>query len=87
MNNIIIYSTPECPYCNNLKELLNNDNITYIDKNVNLDENKEEYEKVSELSKSDMIPLVLIKKNFLVPNVSFNTIKECYEIIKKLISD
>ena len=84
---IKIYSIPECPFCNELKEKLTNENVEFEDLNIFLDENTEEHTEVMEFTKSDEVPIVKINKYFLVPNVSFHSINECVETIKKLLSE
>jgi len=81
---IKIYSIPECPYCTDLKEKLTKENIDFEDVNVFLDENVEEHESIVVFTKSEEVPIVKIDKQFLVPNVSFHSIDECVDIIKKL---
>jgi len=36
-HNIIVYSTPTCPYCHMAKDYLASKNIPFIDKNVAID--------------------------------------------------
>ena len=81
-----VYSIPECPYCTELKEILQNEGIEFIDVNVNLDENQEEYDKVYEITNSDEVPIVLVNKQFLIPNTSFKTIKEAANLTKKFLT-
>jgi glutaredoxin len=83
---IQIYSIPECPYCNELKELLTKEDIKFVDINVNLPENQKTYEKISEVTKSEMVPIIRVGKKLLVPEVSFKTIKEACEITKNLLT-
>jgi glutaredoxin len=84
---IKIYSIPECPFCNDLKQKLTNQNIEFEDLNIFLEENIEEHTEVMEFTKSDEVPIVRINKHLLVPNVSFHSIDECVETIKKLSSE
>jgi|688.fasta_scaffold289459_2 glutaredoxin 3 len=84
---IRIYSIPECPYCSDLKEKLTDQNIEFEDVNVFLEENVEEHKEVAEFTKSEEVPIVRVNKHFLVPNVSFHSIDECVETIKKLSSE
>lgn len=37
-HNIIVYSTPSCPYCHMAKEFLSSKNISFVDKNVAIDD-------------------------------------------------
>lgn len=82
---IKVYSIPECPYCTELKEILTNEGVQFIDVNVNLPENEEEYNKIYEITKSDEVPIVLVNKQLLVPNVSFKSITECASLTKKFL--
>jgi glutaredoxin len=82
---ITIYTFPECPYCNTLKEYYIKENIEYKEVNVELKENEKEWKKISELSKSDMVPLIKVNKQLLVANVSFKTIEEAVEVTKKFL--
>ena len=84
---IKIYTTENCKYCKKLKNMLDEEKITYDEVNVDLDENKTEYEKMAKITESDMVPLILIKKQALVPEVSFNSIDEAVTITKKLLKN
>ncbi len=82
---IRIYSIPQCPYCNELKALLIQEEIEFEDINVNLPEHLAEFNKLSEITKSDEVPIVKVGKQLLVPNVSFKTITEAVELTKKFL--
>lgn len=82
---IRIYSIPECPYCTELKEILTNEGVEFTDVDVNLPENEEEYDKIHEMTKSDEVPIVLVNKQLLVPNVSFKSIREAADLTKKFL--
>ena len=80
-----VYSIPQCPYCAELKEKLTENNIEFVDVNVYLEENKEEYDKIVEKTKSDEVPIVRVGTQLLVPNVSFHSISEAYDLTKKFL--
>lgn len=82
---IKIYTIPNCPYCNELKSMLTNEGVEYQEIDVNLPENEQEWNKLHEVTKSDMVPIVLVERQILVPNVSFKTIRECADITKKIL--
>lgn len=87
MNKLIrIYTIPQCTYCTELKELLNEANIEFTNVDVSLPENQDEYNKVFTKSNSDEVPIIMVGNQLLVPNVSFSTIKEAYLLTKKFIS-
>lgn len=85
MEKIKLYSTPTCPYCTELKGLLTKEGIEFKDINVNLPENQAEFLKLHEITKSDDVPIIKVGKKLLVPNVSFKSIHEGFEITKKLM--
>ena len=82
---VTIYSIPQCPYCNELKEMLTENNIEFKDVNVFLDENKTEYDAIVEKTKSDEVPIVKVGTQLLVPNVSFHSINEAFDLTKKFL--
>lgn len=82
---VTIYTFPECPYCTELKEILVSEGIEFKDVNINLDENKEEFEKILEVSKAEEVPVIKIGKQLLIPNVSFRSIKEAAELTKSFL--
>ena len=83
---VTIYSFPECPYCKELKEIYDNEGIEYRDVNISLEENLEEWNSIAEASKAEEVPVVKIDRQLLVPNVSFQSIREAVEITKKFLA-
>lgn len=81
-----IYSIPSCPYCVELKEILTTEGIAFTDVDVSLSENSEEFDKIYNITKSDEVPVVLIGKQILVPNVSFTTIRQGADLIKQFLA-
>ena len=80
-----VYTIPECSYCKELKEILKNEGIEFVDINVNLPEHEKEYNKLVELTKSNDVPIVKVEKQLLVPNVSFRSIREAADLTKKFL--
>ena len=80
-----IYSIPECPFCTELKEILTKEGIEFTDVNVNLPENEKEYDQIYEVTKSEEVPIVLVGKQLLVANVSFQSIREAADLTKKFL--
>ena len=77
-----VYSVENCPYCKELKEMLTNDGVEFIDVDVNKPENEDEFNKLYEVTKCDDVPMVKVGNQILVPNVSFRSIKELFNLIK-----
>lgn len=80
-----LYTIEECPYCNELKTLLKNGNVEFVEVNVNNPENEAEFNKLYEITKCDDVPMVKVGNQLLIPHVSFNSIDECYNLTKKLL--
>ena len=82
---IRVYSIEGCIHCNELKELLEVEGIKYVDVDVNLPENEKEFEKVSEITKCESVPIIKVGAKLLAPDISFHTIKEAFELTKTFI--
>lgn len=85
---IVVYTMKGCPHCVNFKEMLKNESIEFIDRDI--DEFEEEYKLFSEVTDNDLIPALLIiegneKKNksyLYVPDRDYNELTEAVEIVK-----
>lgn len=82
---VTIYTMNNCPYCSELKELYDKENIEYRNVDIDLPENKEEVDKILEASKAEEVPIVRIEKQLFIPNVSFKTIVEAVELTKRFL--
>lgn len=82
-----VYTMEGCPYCNKLKGLLKDDDIEFKEIDINDKKYKLEFNKIMEISGADSVPIVIVKKKILIPEKSFMTIEEGFEIIKKLLNE
>lgn len=80
-----IYTIENCPYCRELKNLLTNEGIEYTEVDVNKDENQVEFDKIYEVSKCNDVPMILINKQLLVPNISFKSLNEAFTLTKQFL--
>ena len=87
MKRVRLYGYDECPYCQELKNLYEKNNIdfTYID--VEDSENKKEFEKIMEIGKTDSVPIILVNKTILAPENSFKTINEALQLTNKFLNE
>jgi glutaredoxin len=81
-----LYSIENCPYCNQLKEMLTTNGINFIEIDVNDPKNEDEFNKLYEITKCDDVPMVLVKNQILIPNVSFRSIDELFGLIKQFLN-
>lgn len=83
---INIFSMKGCPHCDNLKNKLKENNIEFVE--LDIDDNNLLYERFSKKVDNEFLPAILIGKTAYVPEKSFNTIDEAVELVKKhLIKD
>jgi glutaredoxin len=89
MKKIFIFSSDECKACIFLKKLLQEENITYIDINKNLPQNKLLWDNVTSEINSTALPLLFIQEenNYegtaYIADQDWKTYKELIEIIKR----
>lgn len=72
-----------CPYCKELKDLLDGEALPYEEVDINAPENKEECDKIFEVSKCDSVPIIRVGNQILAPDISFYSIKEAFDMTKK----
>jgi len=75
----------DCSYCEELKGFLDGENIEYTDVDINKEENKEESDTVFKITNTNSVPIVRVENQLLAPDVSFSSIEECFELIKKFM--
>jgi len=87
--NIFLYTMYGCPYCSEVKELLNNEGIEYTERDC--DEYEMQYEILKSNTDNDYVPAFEIRddekmtKRFLVPERDFEELSEAIEKIKYYI--
>lgn len=87
MSKVRLYGFEECPYCEELKTLYQENHVNYDYIDIEKDEYKEEVEKIMELGKTDSVPIILVNKTILSPEISFNSIREAYLLTNKILSE
>jgi len=89
--NIIVYTMKGCPFCEDFKKMLKEENIDFHDRDIH--EHSEEYDTYSRITNNDMVPALLViegdekkHKSFLyAPERNYNELKEALELVKKHI--
>jgi glutaredoxin len=81
-----LYGFEECPFCQELKGLFDEENIEYDYIDIELPEYEEETKRVMEIGKTDSVPIVLVNKTILSPEISFKSIPQALELTKKFLN-
>lgn len=89
----VVYTMKGCPFCTEIKEELEKNNIIFLERDI--DEYEEEYNEFSKITKCDYVPafmLLTLDENeeahnvkLLTPENDYNTIHEGVEQVKKYI--
>lgn len=80
-----VYTVENCPYCAELKEILKNEGVDFVEVDVNQPENEKEFNKLYEIAKCDDVPMVKVGKQILIPNTSFRSIREAADLTKSFL--
>lgn len=78
-----IFTLNTCSYCHELKKKLGDEGIDYDE--YDADEYEDLFFKLSDKADSDQVPMVVVGKKLLAPEVSFKTIDEAVTYIKKFL--
>lgn len=81
---IKVFTMKGCPHCVNLKTKLKENNIDFIE--LDIDENEKMYDDFSKKVGNEFLPAVLVGKTAYVPEKSFKTIDQAVELVKEHIS-
>jgi glutaredoxin len=91
---VVLFTMKSCPFCVELKEMLDKSNIQFVDRDI--DEYEEEYNMFVNITENDYVPaFVLIEDpeteepltELFAPDRDFDDINEGFEIIKSFIID
>ena len=88
---VVVFTMDGCPFCDIMKNQLNENNITYVNRDINI--HSDEYNLFVESTGSEFVPAFMIienpfgepKSTAFVPDKDYKTIDEGVEIIKKSI--
>ncbi len=87
MKKVRLYGFKECPYCQELKGLFETEGLEFDYIDIENDKYKDEVKKIMEIGKTDSVPIVLVNKVILSPEVSFKSIKEAHQLTKKFLNE
>ena len=81
MSEITIYTNEQCPYCKQIKEELNKNNIEFKEKLTK--DWVEEWQDITSLTGMPTVPTICYKENYFVPGRDFNGAPHLINIIKE----
>jgi glutaredoxin len=91
---VVLFTMKSCPFCVELKEMLNKSNIQFVDRDI--DEYEEEYNMFVNITENDYVPAFMLIEDpeteeplteLFAPDRDFDDINEGFEIIKSFIID
>ena len=80
MDEIVIYTNEQCPYCKQVKEELDKNKIKYTNKLTS--EFKDEWREVADLTGIPQVPTLFFKNNYFAPGRDFGNQQHLIGIIK-----
>lgn len=89
---IIVYTMKGCPFCTEFKNMLTENGIDFYDRDIH--EYQEEYQLFTEITKSELIPSLMIiegtendyESNLYVPEKDYQELTEALDIVKKKLN-
>ena len=88
---INVYSTKECPYCVELKQLLDTHNLPY--EVTDVDEEEKEWDEMCKTLNIEFVPTVIIVDDeldtakLLTPDIHFDEVQECFDQILEEVNN
>ena len=82
---IHVYTTKDCPYCTELKQMLDNHLISY--EVTDVDEEEKEWDEMCKTLNIEFVPTVIIvdedadTAKLLTPDIHFDEVQECFDQI------
>ena len=84
LKEVILYTKETCPYCINFIKLLDDEGIKFINKEIEQEGVREEFDKMVSLTGQGVFPTILTNDNHLIPNRDFRSMPEGVEMIKSI---
>jgi len=96
MKVVILFSMKSCPHCVHIKELFDEHNIPYVDRDIH--EYEEEYGAFAEAKNNEYVPalmLMTLEENnedysnvkLLAPDDDYEGVTEALELVRKYLSE
>lgn len=91
---VVIFSMKSCPFCHMMKEMLDKENIPYVDRDIH--EYEDEYQMFVDATGNEFVPSFMLIEDYeredsetqlFAPERDFNEIQKGVEIIKNFLND
>ena len=91
---VVIFTMKGCPFCVELKEMLEKEDIFYVDRDIH--EHEEEYDMFVNITGNDFVPAFMLIESpesdeplteLFAPDRDFDDINEGFKIIKNFITE
>ena len=79
MSEITIYTNEQCPYCKQIKEELNKNNIEFKERLTK--DWVEKWQDITSLTGMPTVPTIYFKNNYFVPSRDFNNVQHLINIL------
>jgi glutaredoxin len=86
MSKVRLYGFEDCPYCQELKDLYDENGVVYDYIDIEVEKYKEEVSKIMVIAKTESVPIVMVNKVVLSPEISFKSIRDAYLLTNKFLS-
>jgi len=92
MKQVLVYTMKGCPHCEEVKEILENENIEFLERDI--DKYKDEYRLFKEATENEFVPAFFLlettdnneyKPTLLAPDRDFNELTEAVQKVKKFL--
>ena len=84
LREVIIYTKETCPYCISFLKLVDDEGIKYINKEIEQEGVREEFNKMTALTGQGVFPTILTNDNYLIPNRDFRGMPQGIQMIKAI---
>jgi glutaredoxin len=89
---VVLFTMKQCPFCHMLKEMLDKENVEYVDRDIH--EYEEEYNLFVEVTNNEYVPSFMLIESpdddpitgLFAPDRDFEDINEGVKIIKEFIN-
>ena len=80
MDKIIIYTNETCPYCKSVKQVFDNADIKYEERNT--DKFRDKYNEITSLTGIPTVPTIVYKNNYFVGGRDYGTPQMLVDMLK-----